>query len=232
MARPDPVARPLGRESQAKAWATTAGVGARSTGGVDLTVTPPRRGRLHLDGLVLQTRFPFGLFEKTARVDLEADLIAYPAPRGRPALPRLPQGPRPERPAGRAGPGESPRTIRDYLRGDPAKLMDWKATARRDTLMVKELEREEERRIVIELFPTVNFDAAVERAADLVRLADRAGIACGLLAGERSVQIHAATPSHRRALLTALALVEPGEVATTVSSTPFWAIGAETIPVR
>lgn len=82
---------------------------------------------------------------------------------------------------------DSVRTIRDYVPGDAARLVHWGATARRDQLMVKELEDPEGAllAIVTDLRgPTAEAELAASRAAGLAIAALRVGIGVMLLTAE------------------------------------------------
>jgi uncharacterized protein (DUF58 family) len=107
----------------------------------------PAAGRLRFDGLKLrftdlQGFFLANLFVRAARVYRVLPALAdarghIPAPKRHNLIPFL--GTHPHR---RPGTGSDLLDLRDYLPGDPPKMIAWKASARRDRLITKELESE------------------------------------------------------------------------------------------
>ena len=111
----------------------------------------PRRGRIALEGFEIVTHFPFGLFRKSRDIDQPSEVIVFPAlaePGVVPALSELPAGdvrkPRPGR-------GGEFYGLRDYRHADDIRDIHWKATARRDTLITREREKEEARTVTLAL---------------------------------------------------------------------------------
>ncbi|HSV69903.1 MAG TPA: DUF58 domain-containing protein [Methylibium sp.] len=108
-------------------WADVA-PGGHAT--VTLAFTAARRGRGPLPEIVLETRFPLGLFRAWSHWRPAATVLVYPRP----------EQPAPPLPAARAvgSGGATARSqggselegIRGYRRGDPLKLVVWKKAAR------------------------------------------------------------------------------------------------------
>ncbi len=139
--------------------------------------TYPNRGRYSLDGYMLTTRFPFGLFQRGERSRASGEVIVYPSIREiaayfhlLPFLPGMLEGQQP-------GHGESLYSIRRYQEGESARIVDWKATAKTGEIMAREYTREEENRFCLILdtliFPpdrhhsSAQFEKAVSFAASL-----------------------------------------------------------------
>jgi uncharacterized protein (DUF58 family) len=176
--------------------------------------TFPSRGRERLPRLRVTTRFPFGLFAKSAPVAVDAEVIVYPALRALPAeLQRRTQG-TVFTSSRRAGRGHGLRDLREYRAGDDPRLIHWRLSAKRRALVVRELE--EETTLDARLVLTGRGEREVERreealseAAALTRALLRAGAGVALvgpgidIAGGRGHQ-------HERRVLTALALYDPG----------------------
>ncbi len=97
------------------------------------------RGRHHLLGFIVGTRFPFGLFEKTRPVELPRDILVFPEVR------RLDQAPAR---FGEDGATRSPRigrigdfhALRDYRDGDDPRDIAWRNSARLGRPLVRERE--------------------------------------------------------------------------------------------
>jgi uncharacterized protein (DUF58 family) len=113
----------------------------------------PHRGIYRQDAFAIRTRFPFGFFEKSRRVDSDIEILAYP--RVEPAdqfyevLPLL-SG---EMASHFRGRGHELHSLRPYQVTDSARFVDWKITAKTGQLMVREFAREDERRVMIVLDP-------------------------------------------------------------------------------
>jgi uncharacterized protein (DUF58 family) len=113
----------------------------------------PRRGVYRQDAFGIRTRFPFGFFEKTRRVDSDIQIAVYP--RVEPTeqfyevLPLLTG----EMASFFRGRGHELHSLREYLSTDSARFVDWKVTAKSGRLMVREFAREDERRVMLVLDP-------------------------------------------------------------------------------
>lgn len=116
----------------------------------------PKRGRYQQKVLAVSTRFPFGFLEKTRRISMEREAIVYPpiSPTDQffEILPLL-SG---ELESFQRGRGHDLYAIRGLLPNDNARFVDWKATARTGSLMVREFAREDERRVLLALDPFVS----------------------------------------------------------------------------
>src|ERR1700691_5385789 len=115
----------------------------------------PRRGVYHQDTFGIRTRFPFGFFEKSRKVDSQLEIVVYPrvAPTDQfyEVLPLL-SG---EMASHFRGRGHELHSLRNYLHTDSARFVDWKVTAKAGRLMVREFAREDERRVILVLDPFV-----------------------------------------------------------------------------
>lgn len=115
----------------------------------------PHRGVYRQDAFAIRTRFPFGFFEKSRRVDSDIEILVYP--RVEPAeqfyevLPLL-SG---EMASYFRGRGHELHSLRPYQPTDSARFVDWKTTAKTGELMVREFAREDERRVMIVLDPFI-----------------------------------------------------------------------------
>ena len=120
----------------------------------------PRRGSYRQDAFGIQTRFPFGFFEKTRTVESQLEILVYP--RVEPTdqfyevLPLL-SG---EMASNFRGRGHELHSLRDYLPTDSARFVDWKVTARAGHMVVREFAREDERRVMLVLDPFIGGPSA------------------------------------------------------------------------
>jgi len=134
----------------------------------------PRRGRYAQSGLGLATRFPFSFLTKTRIIPFERELIVLPAvdetEEFLTILPTL----RGEFEMFVAGRGYDLYRLREFAAGDAARHIDWKATARAQTVMVREFTREDEHKLKIvfdnpapgEIKPE-DYESAIQLAASL-----------------------------------------------------------------
>ena len=149
-------------------------VPARGAVRADLELFFDHRGRYQQEGFGLATRFPFAFLTKTRRIPLQRELVVYP--KAEPAdeffevLPMITG----EFESFIRGRGYDLYRIREYLPEDPARHVDWKATAKSGSLKVREFSREDERKLRIVFDnPAGNvvsgkaYEDAVELAASL-----------------------------------------------------------------
>lgn len=144
-------------------------VPARSSARQRVEHTFKVRGRYPITGFRLATKFPAGFFKKWRRIDARGEIIVYPKPKPIDdfyhALPML---------AGQIethvrGSGDDLYAIRRYHPTDHMRNIDWKATAKSMTMMVREHTREDERRLTIVFdtsVPSSIINAQTEQAAN------------------------------------------------------------------
>ncbi|MGH8706103.1 MAG: DUF58 domain-containing protein [Burkholderiales bacterium] len=184
-------------------------VAPRSSAEVVLGVPSARRGWHPLGRVMLETRFPLGLFRAWSYVEPEASCLVYPRPE-RSALPPL----SPEAAAGamRAlAPGNDDYSgLRAYQYSDSPRHVAWKAVARTDEMLTKQFSGEATAELWLDwagLPAGLDAEQRLSRLAGWVLDAERVGARYGLrlpgleLAPERG-------DAHRAACLQALALWE------------------------
>ena len=125
----------------------------------------PHRGVYRQNAFGIRTKFPFGFLEKTRRVDSEMELVVYP--RVEPTsefyeiLPLL-SG---EIESQHRGRGYELHSLRDYMPTDNVRFVDWKASAKSGALKIREFAREDERRLILALDPSLPAAASDAEAA-------------------------------------------------------------------
>ncbi|HSR68726.1 MAG TPA: DUF58 domain-containing protein [Acidobacteriota bacterium] len=106
----------------------------------------PNRGVYTVERFQVHTSFPFGFFTRGRSMEVQGQVIVYPARIDLDALwmhfPLLREG---LRESNRKGLGGSLYNIRPYRSGDMARFVHWKATAKQGQLMVKDFARDEDR---------------------------------------------------------------------------------------
>ena len=187
-----------------------------------------RRGLYTLDGFRISTRFPFALFAKSRDVTVTDEILVYPAIRPVPLPPSRARrlGDAPQHKLGRRGEFFG---LREYKDGDDSRAIHWRSSARGGRLLVRELEEEAQRRVVLEVDNAIadpadptQLDAleeTVSHAASLAVAYLRAGFAVKLAARGAGVPLGAGAAQEQR-LLRALALLPPAAPGTAMSGGP------------
>lgn len=122
-------------------------VAPRTTSEAEVELVFPRRGLYSQDSFSLSTRFPFSFLIKSRRVALERELLVYPALLDQDNLLDVLPMITGEFVSYMRGRGSELYRIREHQPGDPARTVDWKATAKTGALKVREFTREDERRL-------------------------------------------------------------------------------------
>ncbi|HXT00098.1 MAG TPA: transglutaminaseTgpA domain-containing protein [Elusimicrobiota bacterium] len=208
--------RPVGPLGAAAAF----DVPPRGAFAADLRLALPARGLNRLEGLRLESLYPFGFFT-TRRALPPVDLLALPKAGPGRAAGSLEADPR-ARTAGGGGKAREGEFFgpRHYDRGDDARLIHWKLTAKAGRPVVAEYATAPEGRVMVRLDGVD--DASIERAASACRFHVEAGAETGLV----GPGVEVAPARGRRqldALLRALALAGDG-------ATPRAAPGARSAP--
>ncbi|MDE1885553.1 MAG: DUF58 domain-containing protein [Xanthomonadaceae bacterium] len=173
-----------------------------------LSIPALQRGWLHPGRLRLSSEYPFGLFEVWSWINPEFAALVYPrleaAP---PPLPR--RGAQTQRETDRSG-GDELAALRTYQTGDPPRNIAWKASARRDELLVKEFETPRGHEVVLD-YAALRGLAHEDRLSRLAAWVCLAEFQCAPYAlSLRETRIDAGLGAqHRHACLRALALA-PG----------------------
>ena len=200
--RPAILARHLGSGSQA-----VVDIPAHGVAEVLLAVPAPRRGRVALGRVMLETRFPLGLFRAWSHVEPDARCLVYPRPERSPLPPFSGEA--------AAGALRTPTPgsddfagLRGYQSSDSPRHIAWKAVARTQEMLTKQFAGEAASELWLDakLLPQdLTLEQVLSRLAGWVLAAERAGTHYGLrLPG---VEIAPARGDlHRAACLQALAL--------------------------
>ncbi|UNK69694.1 DUF58 domain-containing protein [Microbacterium sp. H1-D42] len=165
---------------------------------MQIPLLPRRRGELASEFVVLRSRGPLGIAGRQAQHDARGALRVLPAFTSRKHLPsRLA---RLRELDGNTsiqvrGQGTEFDSLREYVRGDDIRSIDWRATARAGTTMLRTWRPERDRQVVIvidtgrtaaaRVGDSTRLDAALEASLLLAALATRAGDHVHLLMYDR-----------------------------------------------
>lgn len=172
-----------------------------------LAVPAARRGWLPLTRVMLETRFPLGLFRAWSYVEPEARCLVYPRPERAP----LP-APAPDAEAGAARAqalgNEDFSGLRAYQQQDSPRHVAWKAVARSDDMLTKQFAGAAGIELWLDwgrLGPGLDTERRLSRLAGWVLAAEQAGARYGLRLPARVIAPDRGD-AHRAACLQALAL--------------------------
>jgi uncharacterized protein (DUF58 family) len=203
--RPAILARHVGSGSQ-----FVVDVPAHGIAQIVLAVPAQRRGSLQLGRVLLETRFPLGMFRAWSYVEPDSRCLVYPKPERSP-LPR----PSAEAAAGalrsQAAGNDDFSGLRTYQLSDSPRHVAWKAVARSEDMLTKQFTGEAAVQLWLDwrLLPVaLGLEQRLSRLAGWVLAAERYGAIYGLrLPG---IEIAPARgDAHAAACLQALALYEP-----------------------
>ncbi|MEM4658211.1 MAG: DUF58 domain-containing protein [Candidatus Methanosuratincola sp.] len=179
------------------------------TSSVTLRLTFPTRGWHAMPEGKLYTEFPFGFFTKSVRLYTDDEkMLVYPKVSKIEINPQELTANNPEIAGVISGFGSEIRSLRDYVDGDNPKLIHWKVSAKAGRLILRELEEEYSRMVLLEFKPEGS-DGRLEAYISLI-----ASTFLALINGHYDVEFIAPDttfPSHEnrrspRAVLSYLAL--------------------------
>jgi uncharacterized protein (DUF58 family) len=180
---------------------------ARSTAEVVLAVPAPKRGRLALGRVMLETRFPLGLFRAWSYIEPDARGVVYPRPERSPLPPFSGEAAAGARRAQASG-SDDFAGLRGYQRSDSPRHIAWKAVARSEDMLTKQFAGEAAAELWLDerLLPAgLGLEQRLSRLAGWVLAAERAGAHYGLRLSGVEIPPRRGD-AHRSACLQALAL--------------------------
>ncbi|WP_050180041.1 DUF58 domain-containing protein [Domibacillus robiginosus] len=156
----------------------------------DYEISRMPRGEHHFTGIRVKTGDLFGFIEKEKQIPIENKIVVYPS------FEELQYRPL----SGSAAYGSAARArrgyqnedmsmsvgIRSYQPGDRLSLINWKATAKRNSLMTKEFEQHQSHNIMIvmDCTPSAQFETVVSFTASAIKGIIPSGAQVGLLTAD------------------------------------------------
>jgi uncharacterized protein (DUF58 family) len=186
-------------------------IAAGSSDRVRVSVPAAQRGWCGIGRIRLFSEYPFGLFQVWSWLNPDFRALVYP--RSESGAPPLPQADDAAAEVTARRAGDEFAMLRDYHPSDPRRLIAWKASARHDTLLVKEFEQRRGHDVALEWTATaaLTYEARISRLAAWVLAAEAAQLRYVLRLPDETVG-PGLGPEHRHACLRALALL-PGAAA-------------------
>lgn len=227
------------------AWQPSAGAGNNRTPLVlppgerrlvSLPLTPLRRGERRVDQVTLRSFGPLGLWARQATLQAPGRIRVLPPFNARKHLPS--RITRLKELDGRTsllvrGQGTEFDSLREYVRGDDVRSIDWRATARRGDVMVRTWRPERDRRVVVlidsgrtsaaRIDDEPRLDTAFEASLLLAALASKAGDHVDFIAYDRRVRgrVQGAQGAELLSrMVDTMALIEPELIETDWAAVP------------
>jgi uncharacterized protein (DUF58 family) len=173
------------------------GIAIRPESSVELEyfLTPSERGSGFFQGTYVRLKCPLGLMERQVKLNTEQPVRIYPNVLALREFELLKQQGRLReigiRRSRQRGLGTEFESLREYSEGDDYRKIDWKATARRDKLIVRQFEQERNQAVIIvidvgrgmlaEVNGVRKLDHALDSCLMLTHAAAMAGDFVGLL---------------------------------------------------
>lgn len=170
--------------------------------------TPAERGVVKLPRLILQSTFPFGLLRAWKVFKKPREVLIYPARKGEPQFPQKSFGSDELKNSGLF------RDHREYQSSDSMMRIDWRASARRQELLVKNFEEMEKPSLQFSWEQTshlADFELRLSQLCLWIDEAEKQGHQYSLQLGTEKTARERG-PSHWKTCLEILALARPGEV--------------------
>ena len=227
------------------AWQPSAGAGNNRTPLVlppgerrlvSLTLTPNRRGERRVDQVTVRSFGPLGLWARQATLQAPGRIRVLPPFNARKHLPS--RITRLKELDGRTsllvrGQGTEFDSLREYVRGDDVRSIDWRATARHNDVMVRTWRPERDRRVVIlidsgrtsaaRIDDEPRLDTAFEASLLLAALASQAGDHVDFIAYDRRARgrVQGAQGAELLSrMVDTMALIEPELIETDWAAVP------------
>lgn len=174
-----------------------------------LAVPARRRGWMPLGRVMLETRFPLGLFRAWSYVEPASRVLVYPRPEPSALPPRAPSAQAGGARAHAQG-SDDFSGLRAYQPSDSPRHVAWKSVAHSERMLTKQFAGEAVAELWLELRDTpaaLGLEQRLSRLAGWVLAAERAGVRYGLRLAGRTLE-PGRGEAHRAACLEALALFE------------------------
>ncbi|HZS03411.1 MAG TPA: DUF58 domain-containing protein [Blastocatellia bacterium] len=191
----------------------------RTNARMDIDGCFERRGVYPISGFTIHTRFPFGFVERRRFIEATGEIIVYPQPQPLDDFYHLLPISQGQMESLLKGSGSDLYAIRQYLRSDHQRHVDWKATARTAQLMVREFTRDDDWRITVAFDNYTGdagdefnekFERAITLAASLITHFITEGADVRLVVGGDDLGF-GGDESHRYTMLRCLARLSPAE---------------------
>lgn len=183
---------------------------------------PKRRGDLQTEYVTIRSFGPLGMAARQRTTRVPGTLRVLPPFRSKKHLPsklRMLRELEGKAAIQIRGAGTEFDSLRDYIRGDDVRSIDWRATARRQAVVVRTWRPEQDRRVIILLDTSrtsaariddePRLDTEIEAALLLSVLAERGGDHVEFIAFDRRIRARAATTNKGNLLSSLVQAIAP-----------------------
>lgn len=186
--------------------AATFAVPANDRARVELDPVAERRGWWRPGRVRIWTDYPLGLFRIWSWIHPDAEFLVWPRPEVSP--PALPVAANRSTGIAQRGAGDEHAGLRDYRETDAPRLIAWKASARHDSLLVRETEHAIDDDLVLDyaLLSGLDHESRIARLTAWVLTAEAERRSYRLLLPSETIGPALGAP-HRNTCLRALALL-------------------------
>ncbi|MEK6245328.1 MAG: DUF58 domain-containing protein [Pseudomonadota bacterium] len=202
--RPEILVRHLASGAQ-----QTVDIAAAASAEAVLAVPAPRRGWLPLGRVMLETRFPVGLFRAWSYLTPDSRCLVYPRPEAG-ALPPLAPSAQAGGARAHAQGSDDFSGLRGYQPSDSPRHVAWKSVARSDDMLTKQFAGDAVAELWLDLRdlpPSLGLEQRLSRLTGWVLAAERAGALYALRLPGTEIE-PGRGEAHRAACLEALALYQ------------------------
>lgn len=177
---------------------------------------PEKRGKVFIKEIKIETRFPFGFFRKYMIRPVEKSFVVYPKINSLQKQQFDESGMARSQPMPFKGIGDSFRDIRDFYEGDNPRQISWKNSAKKSRLMVRETEKESEKRIWIKMgtaeawksLSETELESAISFAASFIVHQFQENFSIGFMSDDM-ILVPSVSKKNLAAMLYYLALFDP-----------------------
>lgn len=172
---------------------------------VPLTYCFDSRGLNRLDGVIISSSFPFGLFRRIRTVSFESEMLVYPERRPGAVLARPIEVGDETPDLTRRGGSEEFLGLRPYEVGDSLRRIHWPSSAKQGSPVIVELSQAQSEAVLVQVPKSGDVEAGLARACGQADRHFQRGHAVGLRAPGVELRPDRGD-AHRRRLLSSLAL--------------------------
>lgn len=189
---------------------------------LETQMLPKRRGDLQTEYVTIRSFGPLGMAARQRTTRVPGTLRVLPPFRSKKHLPsklRMLRELEGKAAIQIRGAGTEFDSLRDYVRGDDVRSIDWRATARRQAVVVRTWRPEQDRRVIILLDTSrtsaariddePRLDTEIEAALLLSVLAERGGDRVEFIAFDRRIRARAATTNKGNLLSSLVQAIAP-----------------------
>jgi uncharacterized protein (DUF58 family) len=172
-----------------------------------LWLTFPERGKIRIDTIHIDSGFPLGFFHRACLYPVDVDVIVYPKPLPTRFIPLSGSGLKSgENTFFQGELSDEVKELKPYATEDPLKWVDWKASARKGSTVVRQFYIIEGDRVIINLSnKRDNWEKRLSEAVFLIQEGSKKRLVIGMTLPNKTINPDVGA-KHKRLLLESLSL--------------------------